>query len=95
MIEVNSAIVTACAPALKPLFTPHLIRVAREASAARIPDDESSGNGTGSGGFIRSKRSAEGCWSGGETIALDSLHPGDTRTEVAGGGVGNLRWEGG
>lgn len=76
---------TACAPALKPLCTPHLIRASREGSSARKPGSyDSSGYSNGSRGFIRSKRSVEQSWSNG-TITMNSLYPGNTKTEVTGG----------
>lgn len=85
VIEVNSAIITACAPALKPLCTPHLIRAAREGtSVPKSGSYGSSGYSSGSRGFIRSKRSVEQSWSKG-TITMDSLYPGNTKTEVTGG----------
>lgn len=84
VIEVNSAIITACAPALKPLFTPHLIREARQGSSAPKPGSYGSSGHSSGGGFIRSKRSVEQSWSRG-TITMDSLYPGNTKTEVTGG----------
>lgn len=85
---------TACAPALKPLFTPRLLRAARGGSITRIPDSESSGNGSWLGGYIRSKRSVEQSWSRG-TVSLDALYPGNTRTEVRVGSGSDGNEEGG
>ncbi|SPO00991.1 uncharacterized protein DNG_03740 [Cephalotrichum gorgonifer] len=84
VIEVNSAILTACAPALKPLFTPHLIRASREGSYAQKPMHYGSNNTSGSRGYIRSKKSVEQSWAPG-SITMNSLYPANTHTEVTGG----------
>ncbi|MBE3042686.1 hypothetical protein IMZ48_08950 [Candidatus Bathyarchaeota archaeon] len=75
---------TACAPALKPLFTPHLIRASRKGGSAQKPSSYGSSGHSGSAGYIRSKRSVEQSWSPG-TITMDSLYPGNMSTEVTGG----------